>query len=391
MPIFQYKGYRDDGSQISGTIEANSSRDAVLKLKEIGLYPVKINEAVYKKGLSLIKRSQRTLLITTTRQLAILLSSGVPLVEALTSIAEEHKGYWKNLLIGIRDKIISGMGFAKSLEDYRDVFPEFYANMIAVSEASGNLDTVLNQLADFLEAQDIIKSKIRLSMIYPLFMIFTGFIVLSFIFTFVIPKIVTIFKETKTTLPFITIILINISDLFRKFWWIIIGFLIGLIYLFRRLKENNRLFVDKTLFYSPGEIFKNLYYGRFTRALGFLLGGGLPVLKALELSARSTGNKFLEEKIFEAKKRVAEGAKLSSSLEGLSPFLVQLISTGEKSGQLVEVLKKAAETYEEEFSRSIQRFVSLLEPLMILFMGLLVGFIVLAILLPIFQLNQLIK
>lgn len=391
MPIFQYKGYRNDGSKISGTVEANSSRDAVIKLKEVGLYPVDISEAVYKKGLGLFKSSQRILLETTTRQLAILLSSGVPLVEALSSIAEDHKGYWKNILIGIRDKIAGGMSFSKSLEDYKDIFPEFYINMVAVSEASGNLDIVLIQLAEFLEAQDVIKSKIRISMIYPLFMIFTGFIVLSFLFTFVIPKIVTIFKETKTALPFITIILINISDLFRKFWWIIIGLLFGLIYLFKRLSENNRLFIDKILYHFPGEILKNLYYGRFTRALGFLLGGGLPVLKALELSSRVTGNKFLETKILESKKRVAEGVKLSSSLEGLSPFLIQLISTGEKSGKLVEILKKAGETYEEEFSRSMQRIVSLLEPLMILVMGLFVAFVVLAILLPIFQLNQLIK
>jgi general secretion pathway protein F len=159
----------------------------------------------------------------------------------------------------------------------------------------------------------------------------------------------------------------------------------------RRLREKNRLFIDRLIFRLPGNILQSLYFGRFTRTLGSLLEGGLPVLKALELTAKSIGNKVLELRIIDAGKRVTEGARLSASLEGFPPVLLQLVSTGERSGKLVEILKNAADSYEEEFSRRVQKALSLLEPAMILFMGLIVGLIVLAVLLPIFQLNQLIK
>jgi general secretion pathway protein F len=222
-------------------------------------------------------------------------------------------------------------------------------------------------------------------------MVCVGFIVLSFLFTFVIPKITKIFKDTESALPFITVVLITISNIFQNYWWILIGLLFGGIFGFKRLQEKNRLFIDRLIFRLPGNIIQSLYFGRFTRTLGFLLEGGLPVLKALELAGRSVGNKLIELRIIDAGKKVAEGARISASLEGFPPVLLQLITTGERSGRLIEVLRKAADSYEEEFSRRVHKALSLLEPVMILSMGLIVGFIVLAVLLPIFQLNQLIK
>jgi general secretion pathway protein F len=228
-------------------------------------------------------------------------------------------------------------------------------------------------------------------MIYPLIMICVGFIILSFLFIFVIPKITKIFKDTESALPFITVILVTISDIFHRYWWFLTGMLIAGIFGLRRLKERNRAFVDMFILRLPGNIYQSLYFARFTRTLGSLLEGGIPVLKALELSAKAIGNKVLELKVLEAVKQIAEGARISASLEGFPPVLLQLISTGERSGKLVEILKKAADSYEEEFSRRVQKALSLLEPGMILLMGLIVGFIVLAVLLPIFQLNQLVK
>ncbi len=222
-------------------------------------------------------------------------------------------------------------------------------------------------------------------------MICVGFVVLSFLFTFVIPKITKIFKDTESALPFITVVLITISDIFQHYWWLLIGILLGGVFGFKRLREKNRLLVDRLILNFPGNILQSLYFGRFTRTLGSLLEGGLPVLKALELTAKSIGNKVLEIKVIDAAKRVAEGARLSASLEGFPPVLLQLITTGERSGRLIEILKNAADSYEEEFSRRVQNALSFLEPAMILIMGLIVGLIVLAVLLPIFQLNQLIK
>jgi len=391
MPIFQYKGYRTDGSEAAGSIEANSLKDAVLRLKDSGLYPKDVIEAAYKDSKGLFRRPDISLLPSTTRQLSTLLSSGVTLMDALNSLSEENKGYWKNMLVNIKEKVAGGSSLSKAMEEYGNIFPAFFVNMVAAGEASGNLDKVLSRMSGFLEAQENLKSKVRASMIYPFFMICVGFIVLSFLFAFVIPKITRIFKDTATALPFITVVLINISDIFQRYWWLLIGLLLGGITGFKRMREKNRVFIDKLILRLPGNILQSLYYGRFARTLGFLLEGGLPVLRALELSAKSIGNQVLEMKVMEAGKHVAEGARLSASLEGFPPVLLQLISTGERSGQLIEILKNAADSYEEEFSRRVQKALSLLEPAMVLFMGFIVGLIVLAVLLPIFQLNQLVK
>ena len=228
-------------------------------------------------------------------------------------------------------------------------------------------------------------------MTYPAFMVFVGFGVMSFLFTFVVPKIVKVFENTKSALPFITVVLIFLSNIFVNYWWAIIILAIALVFGVRRLREKHQPLIDDLKFKMPGGIMQDLYFGRFSRTLGFLLEGGLPMIKSLELSARSVGNSVLQERITLAAKKVVEGARLSSSLEGFPSILLQLISTGEKSGTLGEMLNKAADSYEEEFERKVQKSLSLLEPVMILLMGLIVGFIVVAVLLPMFQLNQLVK
>lgn len=391
MPIFQYRGYRPDGSQAAGAIEAGSVKDAALRLRESGLYPKDVREATFKRRFWIRQKPDVSLLPAITRQLSTLLSSGVTLMEALTSIAGEQKGVWRNILVGIKEKVAGGSSLSRALEGCGPLFPEFFVNMVAAGEASGNLDQALGRMADFLESQSSLRSKVRTSMIYPVFMICIGFIVLSFLFTFVIPKITRIFKDTESALPFITVVLITVSDIFQRFWWLLTGLALAAAAGFRRLKEKNRMLIDTFILRLPGEIMQSLYFGRFARTFGFLLEGGLPVLRALELSSKAIGNKALESRVMEAAARVAEGARLSASLDGFPPVLLQLISTGERSGQLVGILKKAADSYEDEFSRRVQKALSYLEPGMILVMGALVGIIVLAVLLPIFQLNQLIK
>jgi len=391
MPIFQYSGFRTDGSQVAGTIEANSQKDAVLRLRESGLYPRQVRETVYREKSGLFRKTDANFLPSVTRQLSTLLSSGVTLMEALGAIADEHKGFWKNLLIGIKERVAAGASFSKALEACGTTFPEFYVNMVAAGETSGTLDKVLARLANFLETQSGLKAKVRTSMIYPVFMICIGFIVLSFLFTFVIPKITKIFSDTEAALPFLTIALITISDIFQRYWWVLMGLIVGGMFGFRKLQAQRREEIDRIVIRLPGKIVQSLYFARFTRTLSFLLEGGLPLLRALELSAKSIGNSMLEGKVIQAAQRVAEGARLSASLEGFPPVLLQLIATGERSGHMVGVLENAADSYEEEFSRRVQKALAFLEPAMILAMGIIVGLIVLAVLLPIFQLNQLIK
>lgn len=391
MPIFKYRGFRADGSDASGSVEASGLNDAVLRVRAEGVLPSEVLESRVTSKRGLLRRRHESFLPGMTRQLSILLSSGVPLIEALQSLSSEHKGFYRDMLVAVRERVAEGASISKAMEEFDEVFPEFYRNMIHSGEQSGTLDKVLLRLADFLEGSSAIRAKVRSSMIYPVLMMAVSAIVLSFLFVFVIPKIVKIFNDTKATLPFITLVLIFVSNVFVRYWWIIAGALVATVMLLRRYVTGHRLSVDRLILKLPGNVIQSLYYSRFARTLGFLLEGGLPMLRALSLSAGSAGNKALEAAVLNSERKVAEGQSLSSTLDSFPPVFVQLIATGEKSGKLAEILNKAAESYEEEFGRKMNRLVSLFEPAMILTMGLAVLFIVLAVLLPMFQLNQLIK
>ncbi len=391
MPIFKYRGYTADGGDVSGSVEATGLNDAVVKVRAEGILPSEIAETGIMARKGLLRRSNEAFLPTVTRQLSVLLSSGVPLIEALQSLSDESKGFFGGILIAVRERVSQGASLSRAMEDFSGIFPDFYVNMIRSGEESGTLDKVLLRLADFLEGRSAVRSKVRSAMIYPLLMIGVSMVVLSFLFTFVIPKIVKIFSDTKAALPVLTRALIFISNIFTGYWWLIICIAIAAVLFVRRFRATHGLLIDRMVLKSPGNIVQSLYYSRFARTLGFLLEGGLPMLRALNLSARSIGNRQLEAAVLNSERRVAEGQSLSSTLEGFPPVFVQLISTGEKSGRLSEVLIRAAQAYEEEFDRKVNRAVSLFEPAMILVMGLVVLFIVLAVLLPMFQLNQLIK
>jgi general secretion pathway protein F len=391
MPIFRYKGFRTDGSDASGSIEASGMSDAMVRVKAEGVFPSEVTESQVSGGKSLFRRSDESFLPHMTRQLSILLSTGVPLIDSLQSLSAENRGFHREMLIAIRERVSAGAGLSKALEGFRNIFPEFYINMIHSGEQSGSLDKVLVRLADFLENQNALRAKVRSALIYPVLMMGVSIIVLSFLFTFVIPKIVKIFKDTKSTLPFITLVLIFISNIVIHYWWVVIGVVTAAVVAVRRFLRSRRLLVDRLMLKLPGNLIQSLYYSRFARTLGFLLEGGLPMLRALSLSAKSMGNRELEAAVLSAERRVAEGQRLSSTLEGFPPVFIQLIATGEKSGRLSETLSRAAQSYEEEFNRKVNRAVSLFEPAMILVMGLVVLFIVLGVLLPMFQLNQLIK
>ncbi|TAN42595.1 MAG: type II secretion system protein GspF [Nitrospirae bacterium] len=391
MPVFHYKGYKPDGSSVSGTLEADGLQDALTHIKALGIYPRDVNPYTHKEKAWKFSRNEKAHLPYVTRQLATLLAAGVPLLESLKSLADENRGYWQGLLISIKEQVAGGASLSRALESARKIFPEFYINMVAAGEQSGRLDKVLTRIADFLERQEAMRSKVRTAMVYPLFMLAVGFVVLSFLFVFVVPKIVRIFENTKSALPFVTVLLIAVSNFFVHYWWAMLIAVAAVALNAGRLQERYRARIDRLKLRLPGTILQSLYLGRFARATSFLLEGGLPMLRALELSAKTVGNSILELKIRDAAKKVAEGARLSAALEGLPAVLLQLIATGEKSGTLTEVLSRAADSYEDDFERKVQKALSLLEPVMILLMGVIVGFIVLAILLPMFQLNQLVK
>jgi general secretion pathway protein F len=391
MPLFKYRGYNAEGSDITGVVEASGINDALFTVKSNGIFPVEVKEAGVKRRRGIFRQTSDAFLPNMTRQLSMLISSGVPMIQALNSLSAENKGFYRGVLVSIKERVAGGSGLHKALGEFSHIFPEFYINMVMAGEQSGTLGKVLAQLAGFLEKQNAAKAKVRSSMIYPVFMMAVSIVVLSFLFTFVIPKIVKIFRDTQSALPFATVILIFISNIFVNYWWALIGFVIAASVSIKRFFRSRQGLIDKLILKLPGNIIQSLYYARFARTLGFLLDGGLPMLRALKLSAGSMGNRILEESVFDAERKVAEGQSLSSTLEKFPPVFVQLVSTGEKSGKLPETLNMAADSYEEEFNRKVSRAVTVFEPTMILVMGLVVGFIVLGVLLPMFQLNQLIK
>lgn len=391
MPVFKYRGYKHDGSEAKGIVEADGQRDAALKVKAFGIFPKEISEAVFaSKKIFSIKRPQ-SLLPDITRSLSILLYSGVTLVEALGALAAEQKGQWKGIIIDIKDRLSAGATLAKATQAYPAIFPDFYTGMVNAGEHSGKLSEVLLTLADFLESQRTIKNKVQTALVYPIFMAFISIFILSFLFTFVVPKITKIFEGTSAALPLITVMLIFISAAFQKFWWLLILMAGGGVFLYRWLKRTRRETIDSFLLRLPFGILQSLYMSRFAMTMSFLLSGGISILNAMQAAAEAAGNVVLKNKIMSAQNLVSQGARIASSLEGFPPTLLQMISTGEESGQLPETLKRTAEFYEADFDKKLSRAISLLEPALILFMGFVVGFIVLAVILPIFELNQLIK
>lgn len=386
MPVFKYAGYRADGSKVEGRLEAPSSFEAGIRLKELGIFPkILKSDELQRKGY------RRNSLSHITRQLSTLLKAGIPLRDALKGVSFESSGTLSGILNDIRERVSGGASLSKALEEYEDLFPAFYINMVRAGELSGELPSVLERIADYLESQDALKAKLRNAMIYPSIMLLVATGVLLFIFVYVMPKIVKIFEDTKASLPIITKVLIVFTKFLKLFWFLIPFIFVGSIYGIRYLKKRHPKLIDRLILKEPLKILMPLYVSRFTKTLAFLLEGGVPMIKALEVSARSTGNRIIEEAIFKAKRSVQEGGSLSGSLNIFPPVLVELIANGEKSGRLVENLNMASRTYEEEFSRRLTTTVSLLEPAMIIVMGLVVLFVVLGVVLPIFELNQLIK
>ena len=391
MPVFKYKGYDQAGSSTEGVIEADGQRDAVLKIKTKGIFPKDIEEAVSNRQKIFSKKPSQLVLSSVTRRLSTLISSGVPLIDAISAISSEHKGEWRNILTGIKDQLAGGSTLARAMGAHPEIFPESYTGMIDAGESSGKLSDVLLKLADFLEKEITIKNKVRTALIYPTFMACVSILIVFFLFVFVIPKITKVFEDTSASLPFITIMLIWISTFFKDFWWLLLLCAGGAAALYRNIRETKRELIDSLLLKEPLGILMELYMLRFSITIGFLLSGGLQILNAMQLAAKSIGNAVLEKKVIAAKEKVSQGASLSASLEGFPPTLLQIIATGEKTGKLAEVLMKTSESYEAEFDRKLQGAIGLLEPVLILTMGLVVGFIVVSVLLPIFEMNQIMR
>jgi len=413
MAVFEYKALNSRGKKKSGIIDAESSLAAKSRLRQKELFPTWLNKiesnsikknkktATFLTGfnLNLFSKVSSSELSMITRQMATLLSAGFPLVQAMKILVTQAKSKaLQKILSGIKDSIKEGSSFANALALHPNVFSPIFINMVNAGESSGTLEIVLERLADFHENREDSKKKIQASLAYPVLMSFIGFGVLLVLLTYVVPGIVNIFSDMNHTLPMPTIILISVSSFFKSWWWGILMapfFLLFLIFLIRKTKKGAWL-IDNLLLSLPitGNLLRKLITARFTRTLGSLLENGVPMLTAMNITKSIAGNKVMFELISKACDAVEQGKELGDILaeNKIFPTLAaQMIKIGETSGELEKMLKKTANLFEKDVQTAVTAATSLLEPLIILSMGIVVGGIILAICLPIFEINQLIQ
>ncbi len=412
MPVYHYKGYRNDGGAATGIIDAESPKVARVKLRKVGVFPTDMVEqgsatagsttGIPGRSSAGIGRSpalSTTDVAMMTRQLATLLVAGLPLVEALGVMVDQtEKKSVKSLMADIREEIRGGASYSAVLERYPREFSQIYVHMVRAGEASGALDQILFRLAEFLEKQLALKHKVTNAILYPALMLIVGVSVLFFLMTFVVPKITAVFTSLKQALPWPTVVLMSISHFLADYWAVILGGVGLIVWAVRRAMktEAGQLTADRWLLKIPliGEVARMVAISRLTSTLATMLASGVQLLDAMDVAKRVMNNRVLEHAVEGARQNIREGETIAEPLKrsGEFPALVtHMIAVGERSGEMEEMLRRIGQIYDGEVDRVITRFTSLLEPIMILVMGVLVFFIVVAILLPIFEMGQMVR
>jgi len=404
MAVFEYRAVNDKGKKVRGIITAEGPSSARFKLTQSRVFPVEVkeigpgNRASRFEGLQFwfvrLRRIDSMLVSGCLRQLATLISSGLPLVDSLGTLAEqvEHPRL-KRKITQIREKVIEGSAFYQAMSEHPDVFDTVSVNMVRAAESAGGLDTILQRLADFSERSLRTRKKIAAAMTYPVFLLMIAGIILVFLMTFVMPKVVGIFKGMELALPWSTRALIWLTDFARDWWWLAVLCFIGLGGMTVWLAKGPGAHAwDRLRLRVPvmGKLHRKSVMARFTRTLAVLLRSGLPLVQSLEIARLSLGNRVVEEAVEKATKQVEEGADFATPLKltgHVPPLIIQLLRAGEQSGELEAMLEKAADIYEEEVNAGIGSLTSLLEPVIILVMGIVVAFVVMAVLLPIFDMS----
>ena len=399
MSVYQYVALKKSGQSTKGTLEADSERHARDLLREQGLFPTEVQSL--KKSTYIKKKHKLGAddLCLLTRQLATLLSAGIPIEESLNGVAEQsEKEANRALIIGVRGKVMEGFSLAQALGEYPKAFPELYRATVAAGEQSGQLDQVLEKLADYTENQQGIRQKIQQALIYPSLMIIISISIISFLLTFVVPKIIDVFTSSGQSLPLATKILIHMSNAIEAYGlYAIIILVVLLIIFFKSLKNPTfRTRWDGWLLQMPvvRYLVRATNVARYIHTFGILFGSGVQVLETLKVSAHLVHNSVLKASFEKAAIKIKEGTGISKALKEttyLSPMAIHLIASGEKSGQLAPMMERAARHLDTEVKHLIDTALTLLEPLVILLMGAVVLFIVLATLLPIFSMEQLVN
>jgi general secretion pathway protein F len=404
MPIFEYAGTDRTGSSVKSTVDAESIKSAKLKIKKSGVMLLSITErAAGKSAVSKLfpslsgggSVSVRELAVM-TRQFSSLIKANIPLVEALAALVDQTEGHkLRSTLSEVRQQVNEGISLREALAKHPKVFQPFFINMVESGEASGTLPLVLQRLSDFMESQVKLRQKISSAMTYPLLMAVIGGGLMLGIFTLVIPKIAVIFTNMNKKLPWYTDLIMKMSFFLTSYWWALLIFLGAVIFFTKQYYStpSGRIKKDRLMLNLPifGDIVRAVAVTRFASTMATLLTGGVPLVTALGIVKSVVDNKVLEMAVEEAKENITEGQNISEPLKRSGEFpslLIHMISIGERTGELPSMLEMVAENYKDQVNAKVERMTSLLEPLMIVFMGISVGVIVMAVFVPLLQLQQ---
>ena len=395
MSLFEWRGRSVIGEIRKGVLEAPNSQLVEVYLRRLNIVPLKIQ---LKKESSL-KFERKSVsdkeLALFTRQFATMLEAGLPIVKSLNTLAMQQKNsYFKKVILDIKTRVEGGSTLSEALSEYPKVFPNLYIQMVRSGESAGNLDEVLKRLADYLEKIVSLKAKIRHAMVYPFLIVFVTIVVISIIMMFVIPKYSQFFTEAGQSLPTPTLFLLKVSKNFKK----IAGFtLLGIIFFvvfikLYRSNEKGRYNTDKILLNLPilGNLFHKVAIARFARTFSTLLSSGVLLLQALSMAGSTAGNMVIQRAVEEVRINVSAGHNLAEPMfySGVFPSLfVEMVRVGETAGNLEELLDKVADFYEEEVDRAVNTLSSLIEPILLIILGVIIGGILIALYLPIFQLG----
>jgi len=404
MALYAYKIMDRAGREKKGTIESTSRNAVKAKFQSEGWFVVEIQEKVSREGLSLLrtmfsmKRKKVALdeVASMTRLLATLQKARIPLVESIAAVAQQQENpRLAEVLVLVKTRMQEGYSFSRAARDYPDVFSPLYCNMIAAGEESGATEAVLLRLADFLESQMDLRNKVQSAMTYPIILFVVAILVVGMLFTVVIPKLSKMFEDVNMVLPLQTRILIWLSAFVSDWWWLMLLLAGAGFWWFSRWKKTstgelkwNRLLITMPLF---GRLNRMVAISRFAKTLSTLLTSGVPILAALDIVRKVIGNRVIEDAVAIARENIKEGESIAVPLKRsgeFPPIVIQMSAIGEKSGELEEMLETLAGSYEKEVGYSLERLTSMINPIMIVFLAVIIGFIVFAVVMPILKINE---
>jgi len=392
MSVFVWEGKLANGGIKKGEIEATDKAAAALILKRQRIIPTKLKSK--SKDISLFEKKVKTKeIVIFTRQFSTMINAGLPLVQCLDILSSQQPNpSFKKVTSQIKVDVEAGSTFADALSKHPKIFDSLYVNLVAAGEVGGVLDTVLNRLAVYMEKNESLKNKVKGAMTYPIIVLCVAFGVVAILMIFVIPTFSDMFKQFGSALPGPTQFIVNLSSFFRKFWWAMIGFIVALIFGFKwiRTQEKGRFYTDKMMLRLPvfGPLIRKVAVAKFTRTLGTMISSGVPIMDGLEITSKTAGNMIIENAIRAVRTAIGEGRTMSEPLEqtGLFPgMVVQMIAVGEATGAMDQMLGKIADFYDEEVDTAVEALTSALEPMLMVFLGGIIGFVVVAMYLPIFK------